>query len=700
MSRLTPYRDASWLVRGLLLLLVLVLSLALLPAEAEALSAKDIRGSCKTDYAKWKKRGGYGAFALATNGSCGFSWDNFSLDLARKGALSRCRGEGKGKGCKIVAENNNASEYINKRHTCQDAKGQTKIDACTWLIDSKRDKGEALAWDYNERGRAHDDGGKIDLAIADYSSAIKADRTYGWAYMNRARLERQKGQLELALADAEAAIKYYRTGGDDQRTEARNLVAEIHATLANNKSIATNKLCIQSLKPNKKEWDTRGVFVTHVEEAKRRGLTVEKCRVALDYPAKYNPFEVFTRDRLCYAALNGDGTAWLSSADGQLATAEAERRKLSIAECRRILRLDAVEAATASSKSSANDSLCRLSLSRDGSDWSTFSALRPYVELAKQKGLTVDLCRTTLGITGVLNKPVTYTDNDICSAAMNKAKTDWSASADSKAARAEAERRNLTAAKCLTLLGVLTDAGNQPVPPPESTITAVMGKRIALVIGNSDYHHIRRLANTRSDADLMARTLERAGFKVTRLFDVEQNAMKQAMLEFGRELRGGAEASLFYYAGHGVQVDGQNYLIPVEAAIQDETEIAIQAIEVNSFLQTMESSPSQIKIVVLDACRDNPFDASFRNLTRGLASVDAPRGTYIAYSTAPGKVAYDGGGSNSPYTAALAEFILTPGLKLEDVFKRTRMKVLNSTHDRQLPWETSSLVGDFYFVPP
>ena len=191
------------------------------------------------------------------------------------------------------------------------------------------------------------------------------------------------------------------------------------------------------------------------------------------------------------------------------------------------------------------------------------------------------------------------------------------------------------------------------------TVTSI-GTRIALVIGNSTYRHISRLENPDSDAELMTATLQKAGFKVTKLIDADQSTMKKAMLEFGRELRGGADASLFYYSGHGVQVKAENYLIPVDASIKDEDEVGFQAIDVNAFLQTMDSSPSKVKIVVLDACRDNPFANQFRSASRGLASVTAPSGTYIAYSTAPGSVAEDGDGRNSPYTAALAEFILRP----------------------------------------
>ena len=232
--------------------------------------------------------------------------------------------------------------------------------------------------------------------------------------------------------------------------------------------------------------------------------------------------------------------------------------------------------------------------------------------------------------------------------------------------------------------------------PPAATTG--FGSRIALVIGNSAYRNVSPLDNPDNDAELMTTTLEKAGFKVTKLINADQNTMKRAMLEFGRELRDGADASLFYYSGHGVQVKAENYLIPVDASIKDEDEVGFQAIDVNAFLQTMDSSPSKVKIVVLDACRDNPYGNQFRSASRGLASVTAPSGTYIAYSTAPGSVAEDGDGKNSPYTAALAQFILQPGLKIEEAFKQTRVQVMKSSDQKQVPWESSSLTGDFYFI--
>jgi len=222
-------------------------------------------------------------------------------------------------------------------------------------------------------------------------------------------------------------------------------------------------------------------------------------------------------------------------------------------------------------------------------------------------------------------------------------------------------------------------------------------RRIALVMGNSSYSNTSSLANTINDAKLMATALKSVGFEVTTVLDADLRTMKRAMLEFGRSLRTETEASLFYYAGHGVQVRGENYLLPTNVNVTSEDEVDLEAVNVNSFLQIMNSSESKINIVILDSCRNNPFSSSFRSATRGLAPVFAPKGTYIAYATAPGNVAYDGRGDNSYYTEALAQAIAIPGLEIAKVFRTVRRNVVEKTNEQQVPWESSSIIGDFYF---
>jgi len=225
---------------------------------------------------------------------------------------------------------------------------------------------------------------------------------------------------------------------------------------------------------------------------------------------------------------------------------------------------------------------------------------------------------------------------------------------------------------------------------------AVAAARVALVVGNGDYAaEIGKLKNPTSDAHLMADTLTGLGFEVALVTDADQKAMKRAIREFGQKLRetGPQGIGLFYYAGHGVQVDGENFLLPVGAEIQAEGDVELEAVSASSILSQMQFAGNAVNLVFLDACRNNPLTRSFRSGARGLARVDAPRGSFVGYSTAPGDVSVDGESSNSPYALALVEELNTPGISIEEAHRAVRGKVLAATNQRQTPWDSSSLTG-------
>jgi uncharacterized caspase-like protein len=221
--------------------------------------------------------------------------------------------------------------------------------------------------------------------------------------------------------------------------------------------------------------------------------------------------------------------------------------------------------------------------------------------------------------------------------------------------------------------------------------------RIALVIGNSDYPNAP-LANPVNDARAVADRLAELRFRVVRLENATQDQMYDAIRAFGDQLRGGG-VGLFYYAGHALQVRGRNYLLPARALIEREDEILYRAVDTGQILDKMESARNRVNIVILDACRNNPFGREFRNVTPGLAVVDAPYNTLIAFATAPGAVASDGGGRNGLYTQHLLQSLANPGLSLEDVFKKVRSGVRQDSAGRQVPWENTSLEVDFFFDP-
>ena len=222
-------------------------------------------------------------------------------------------------------------------------------------------------------------------------------------------------------------------------------------------------------------------------------------------------------------------------------------------------------------------------------------------------------------------------------------------------------------------------------------------KRFSLVIGNGDYKN-GPLENPVNDAKDMAATMKECGFKVLMEINCNRTEMRDAVREFGDMIKQGG-VGLFFYAGHGLQVDGENYLVPLEADIENEYEIEDECLKVSSVLRSMEAADNRLNIIILDACRNNPFKSSFRSANRGLVKMDAPTGSILAYSTAPGSVAKDGKGRNGLYTSNLLKYMHVPGLSLEEMFKRVRIDVMVGSEDQQVPWESSSLTGNFSFVP-
>jgi len=220
-------------------------------------------------------------------------------------------------------------------------------------------------------------------------------------------------------------------------------------------------------------------------------------------------------------------------------------------------------------------------------------------------------------------------------------------------------------------------------------------QRVALVIGNGRYK-ASPLRNPVNDAKAMAETLGEVGFEVTSKYNLAQKELKRAIKAFGKKLKKGG-VGLFYYSGHGMQVNGTNYLIPVDAEVESEADVDIEAVPVGAVLARMQGARNRLNIVILDACRNNPFATSFRSASKGLSFMNAPSGTLIAYATAPGSVAADGDGENGVYTFQLLRHMTEPDLTIEQVFKKVRSAVKNSTGGNQIPWESTALEGEFCF---
>jgi hypothetical protein len=238
-----------------------------------------------------------------------------------------------------------------------------------------------------------------------------------------------------------------------------------------------------------------------------------------------------------------------------------------------------------------------------------------------------------------------------------------------------------------------------PTTSTTTTTTTVKPEiRKALVVGCSSYQHANPLVNPLNDANGMEAILTTLGFEVIKKIDPTQKELKITIDEFGEKLKG-SDVGLFYFAGHGVQVKGLNYLIPIDANLTTEKLVEYDCVEAGRVLAHMEDARTSVNLMILDACRNNPFERSWgRGIgLRGLATMNAPKGSLIAYSTAPGNTASDGIGNNGLYTEALLNHINGKASPVNTMFQKVRLEVMEKSKEEQIPWESTSLTADFYF---
>jgi len=263
---------------------------------------------------------------------------------------------------------------------------------------------------------------------------------------------------------------------------------------------------------------------------------------------------------------------------------------------------------------------------------------------------------------------------------------------DRKRALLEEDRRRLEEEKRQAVLdrqGREGQKGQTPIAPDNR-------RRLALVIGNDTYSSLPILSNAVNDAKSMGDALRQTNFEVLYYKNMNKRGMEDALYNFAQKL-GRDDVGMFYFAGHGVQTNSQNFLIPVAENVKKSADAQFEGIDVNRVMADLQGSNNTLNIVVLDACRSSLPDRGGKS--RGLTVTEAPQGTIVAYSTAPGKSASDGDGGNSPFTRHLIRVMQRRGLKIEDVFKEVRVAVSQETNGEQVPQEVSQLVGDFYFRP-
>lgn len=268
------------------------------------------------------------------------------------------------------------------------------------------------------------------------------------------------------------------------------------------------------------------------------------------------------------------------------------------------------------------------------------------------------------------------------------------------------------------LVTLLAAAAVMALCGPHASYAAKKENRLALVFGNGKYRYNTALPNPPNDAKAVANSLRKVGFDVIEAIDADRKRMQDVLVEFRSRLKK-ADVGMFYYAGHGLQIDGENYLVPVDAQFSRNFDITKQLVSMTRYVEAMLEGP-KVNLVFLDACRNNPLAESLkegvksgrsvligrsdhvktRSIGQGLAKMKGGIGMLIAYATQPGNVAEDGNGKNSPFTTAVLKHIQEPGLEVRSFLTKVRVGVLNDTNKRQIPWDNSSLVQDFYFIPP
>jgi hypothetical protein len=234
----------------------------------------------------------------------------------------------------------------------------------------------------------------------------------------------------------------------------------------------------------------------------------------------------------------------------------------------------------------------------------------------------------------------------------------------------------------------------------EGTMKLLKAPKVALVVGNGRYKDAPELKNAPNDAKAVAEALKASGFAVTMLLDTGRDALVQAIRDYVNGMEKQKAVGLFYFAGHGVQLDWRNYMLPVDAVIDKVEDVAKQSVDVARLMEGLTKAANPMNMIILDACRENPFGTAKPVAQKGLSQMDAPTQTILAYATSPGNVASDGEGANGLYTENLLRELKVPEAKVEDVFKRVRLGVRRKSNGAQIPWESTSLEEDFWFLPP
>jgi tetratricopeptide (TPR) repeat protein len=632
--------------------------------------------------------------------------------------------------------------------TCKKSDGDDALAACTRLISSKTLRGGELAQAYVSRGLIYIRfKADWDRAIADYDEALKLNPKFAGAYAGRAAANLRKGNIDRALPDLNEGLRldpkspgihnvfgyYYNKKGDHERAltevnEALRLYPQYLYAFSNRGEIYEKKgeytkalvdfRMALSLDPDKKQIGGR--------EAAEGIARIEQKLAAVAGPDWTTCSRAPDREDGIPACTRLISAKKLGSAD--LAQAYVWRGvaylrfkgdyDLGLADFNEGLRLDPKIVAAYAGRAASYIRKGNLDLAlkdlneglRLNPNHAGIHAVRGIYHIAKgEYDSAVVEFNTAIRLSpqylyAYRHRAEAYEGKGDLTTALADYRVALSFDPDKKQvggreaaegiARVEQKlAANASGAKVAVATPQISPSAVVSVAPP-------IGRRVALVIGNGRYQHAAQLPNPPNDAADIALALRKLGFDVVEGRDLGKREMEDKIREFGRKLER-ADLALLFYAGHGMQVAGRNYLVPVDAKLERAGDLSLDTIEVGQILAQMEAE-KRVNLVFLDACRDNPLARSFsRSLgTRstsvgsGLAAIQSAVGTLIAYATQPENVALDGDGRNSPFTAALLKHMATPSLEISALMKRVRADVIAATHEKQVPWDHSSLVGD------
>nr|WP_244670626.1 caspase family protein [Rhodoplanes elegans] len=552
------------------------------------------------------------------------------------------------------------------RTACAGKDPDASIAACSRLLDGVANApvSERAIW-FNNRGVALNQKGHHDLAIRDFDEAIRLG--HRGAYANRGFAHRRKGDLDQAARDYGEAIRL-----DPSRPQGYNNLGVVYRLRGElDRAIREYDEAIRRDPKYTSAYNNRGFALVMKGETDRAMRDFDQA-ITLD-PAYSNAY----RHRADVLARRGDIRGAMRDYDSAIrldpkyAAAYRGRGEL-------LARIGDVDRALADL-----DEAIRF----DPADPGAYTARGQVLEQKNESARALSDYRIA----------VTLPESSEAKAARDKAR-------DRIAALAAAPP--VAAPAAVTSAAAPATAAIAPSAAPQKSIAApAFARRVALIVGNSAYVHAPPLANPENDAGDVAAALRRIGFDVVEGRNLDRRGMDDAVRSFGRKLDG-ADLAVFFYAGHGLQVAGKNYLVPVDAKLERPGDLALDAVDVSLVLAQMEAD-KRVNLVFLDACRDNPLSRSLaRSLgTRsasvgtGLASIQSALGTMIAYATQPDNVALDGEGRNSPFTTALLKHIGTPGVDIGTIMRRVRAEVVTATREKQVPWDHSSLIGDVVMVP-